>query len=61
MREIKSLQKIQSDQGKALEKITNSNDYVQKIKALMDELKSTKDKYRELLEKHNKDEKTNRS
>lgn len=36
MREIKALQKIQNDQGKALEKITNTNDYVQKITTLMD-------------------------
>ncbi|CDW76996.1 UNKNOWN [Stylonychia lemnae] len=51
MREIKALQKIQNEQGKALDKITNSNDYINKIKNLMDELKLTKERLKDFEEK----------
>eukprot|EP00347_Sterkiella_histriomuscorum_P007381 403349157 len=61
VREIKALQKIQNEQGKALDKITNQNDYNMKIKNLMDELKVTKEKYKEVDEKQRREEKTNRS
>jgi len=58
IREIKALQRIQSEQGKALEKMTTENDYVSKIKALMDELRMAKEKIKEMDEKQKKDEKT---
>ena len=52
------MQRIQSEQGKALEKMTTENDYVAKIKALMDELRMAKEKIKEMDEKQKKDEKT---
>jgi predicted RNase H-like nuclease (RuvC/YqgF family) len=58
IREIKALQRIQSEQGKALEKMTTENDYVSKIKGLMDELRMAKEKIKEMDEKQKKDEKT---
>ena len=58
IREIKALQRIQSEQGKALEKMTTENDYVSKIKGLMDELRMAKEKIKEMEEKQKKDEKT---
>ncbi len=61
MREIKALQKIQNDQSKALEKITNTNDYVQKVKNLMDELRWAKERIREVEEKSKRDDKTIKS
>jgi chromosome segregation ATPase len=61
IREIKALQRIQNEQGKALEKITVENDYVNKIKSLMDELRIAKEKVKELENKQKKDEKTVKS
>ncbi len=48
IREIKALQRIQNEQGKALEKITTENDYVNKIKNLMEELRIAREKNKEL-------------
>ena len=61
LREIKALQRIQTEQGKALEKMTTDNDYVAKVKALMDELRLAKEKIKEMDEKMKKDEKTMKS
>jgi DNA repair exonuclease SbcCD ATPase subunit len=61
LREIKALQRIQTEQGKALEKMTTENDYVGKIKGLMDELRMAKEKIKEMEEKMKKDEKTMKS
>lgn len=61
IREIKALQRIQSEQGKALEKMTTENDYVSKIKALMDELRMAKETIKTMEEKQKKDEKTMKS
>lgn len=36
VREVKTLQKIQNDQSKALEKISNTNEYSSKLKTLLD-------------------------
>lgn len=58
IREIKALQRIQNEQGKALEKITTENDYVNKIKNLMEELRIAREKNKELESKQKKDEKT---
>ena len=41
--------------------MSSENDYVSKIKSLIEELKQTKDKLKDLEEKNRKDEKTNRS
>jgi hypothetical protein len=51
IREIKALQRIQNEQGKALEKITTENDYVYKIKQLTDELRIAREKNKELENK----------
>ena len=48
IREIKALQRIQNEQGKALEKMTTENDYVSKIKNLMDELRLAREKVKDL-------------
>jgi hypothetical protein len=61
IREIKALQRIQNEQGKALEKITTENDYVTKIKNLMDELRIAREKIKDLESKQKKDEKTVKS
>jgi hypothetical protein len=44
-----------------LEKITNTNDYVQKVKNLMDELRWAKERIREVEEKSKRDDKTIKS
>ncbi len=41
-----------------MEKMTTENDYVSKIKGLMDELRMAKEKIKEMDEKQKKDEKT---
>jgi hypothetical protein len=46
------------DQGKALEKITNENDYPLKIKNLVEELRYSREKLLEAQEKLRRDEKT---
>ena len=48
--EIVKLKRVQNDQGKALEKMVNENDYPAKFKTLMEELRAKKDKIRELEE-----------
>jgi len=58
IREIKALQRIQNEQGKQLEKMTTENDYVTKIKTLMDELRIAREKVKELEARQKKDEKT---
>lgn len=57
IKEVKSLQRIQSDQGKALEKIVNEGDYPNKIKHLMDEIRQLKDKIKGLEDKSRRDDK----
>ena len=61
LREIKTLQRIQTEQGKALEKMTTENDFVGKIKGLMDDLRLAKEKIKEMDEKMKKDERTMKS
>lgn len=61
IREIKALQRIQNEQGKALEKMTTENDYVTKIKILMDELRIAREKIKDIETKQKKDEKTVKS
>ena len=43
-----TLKRIKNVQGKSLEKMTFENNYPQKIKNLLDELKWSKDRIREL-------------
>ncbi|CDW89959.1 UNKNOWN [Stylonychia lemnae] len=56
-KEVKSMQRIQQDQGKALDKLVNEGDYPNKIKSLMEQLKLAKEKIRELEDKSRKDDK----
>ncbi len=58
MRELKVLQRIQSDQGKALEKITNDTENPQKVKQLAEEVRIGKERTRDLEEKLRKEERS---
>jgi non-homologous end joining protein Ku len=48
--EIMTLKRIKNGQGKALQKMTFENNYPQKIKNLVDELKWSKERIKELDE-----------
>ena len=56
VRELKVLQRIQSDQGKALEKITNETENPMKVKQLAEEVRIGKERTRDLEEKLRKEE-----
>lgn len=43
LQEIKAMQRIQSQQGKALEQMTNDNDFTGKVNALQNELRIVKE------------------
>ena len=47
-RELRSMNKIQKEQGRALERITDENDYPSKIKQLVEELRYFKERNRVL-------------
>lgn len=49
--------RIVNDQGKALERILNEGDYLNKIKFLQDELLHSKEKIKELEERQRREEK----
>ena len=58
------MQKIQNEQSKALEKVEKLDGGIIMLsdyKVLMDDLRSMKDKYRDLEEKQKKEEKTART
>ncbi|TNV84743.1 hypothetical protein FGO68_gene14348 [Halteria grandinella] len=55
-KEVKSLQRIQLDQGKALYKITNEHDYPQKIRMLMEELRIAREKNVQMEERLKREE-----
>lgn len=59
-REIKSLNNIQTNQSKALTRISNQNEYAEKIKELMDEVKTLKEKNSLFQNRLRKDEKQSR-
>lgn len=54
--DIQGYKKIQSFQGRALDKMVNQNNYPDKIKGLVDELKYQKDKIRDLDESLKKEQ-----
>ncbi len=56
-KDLKSMARIQNDQGKALEKIVNEGDYVNKIKYLQDELRKQKEKCKDLEDRLKREEK----
>lgn len=43
LQEIKAMQRIQTQQGKALEQMTNDNDFTGKVNALQNELRIVKE------------------
>lgn len=51
------MEKIQIGQGKALEKITNENDYPAQVKQLREQLRVARDKNREMDERLRREEK----
>lgn len=58
-KEITALKQIQNNQSKALQKMVFQNDYPQKIKALVDELKYQKDRFKDLDDENKKERKLN--
>jgi hypothetical protein len=56
-REIKQLQKMQHDQGNELVELQNTNEYPEKIRSLMEEVRWAKDRNQELQEKLQNEEK----
>eukprot|EP00347_Sterkiella_histriomuscorum_P007411 403349026 len=59
-KELKSMHKIQVEQGRALEKITDENDYPIRIKAMVEELRYTKERSKILEQKLRNEEKINK-
>lgn len=55
--ENESLQKIESEQKKALEEVQNAQNYKQRMQSLQQESRTLKERYRELLQKQKQDEK----
>ncbi|CDW89336.1 UNKNOWN [Stylonychia lemnae] len=60
IKELKSMHKIQVEQGRALEKITDENDYPLRIKALVEEMRYSKERIRGLELKLRNEERTNK-
>ena len=58
--ENSTLQKIQHEQSKALQQLSNDNEYPMRMKALIDELRVQKDSYVKLKEKYSVHEKNSR-
>lgn len=56
-KEVKSMARIQNDQGKALEKIINEGDFHNKIKYMQDELRKAKEKIKDLEDKQRREDK----
>ena len=54
--DIMGYKKIQSFQGRALDKMVNHNNYPDKIKGLVDELKYSKDRIKDLDESLKKEQ-----
>lgn len=54
------MHKIQVEQGRALEKITDENDYPVRIKAIVDDLRYTKERNKALEIKLRQEERINR-
>ena len=59
-KELKSMHKIQVEQGRALEKITDENDYPVRIKAMVEELRYTKERNKTLEQKFRNEERINK-
>ena len=57
VRQIKVMERIQNGQGRALDKITNDNEYPKQIRQLQEQVKVARDKVKEYEEKARKDEK----
>ena len=59
-KEIRSLQRIQNDQGKALHRVIAENEYPQKINSLIEELRVTREKNLALEERIKREEKSSK-
>eukprot|EP00347_Sterkiella_histriomuscorum_P000768 403374576 len=57
LREVKSMQRIQMDQGKALERMVNEGEFPNKVKHLMEEIRQLKEKHKQSEEKMRRDDK----
>jgi hypothetical protein len=57
-KEIKGYQNIQNEQSKALEKLTNQNEYATKLSTLLEDLKKAREKISQLEEKRLREERT---
>ena len=57
VRQIKLMERIQNGQGRALDKITNDNEYPKQIRQLQEQVKVARDKVKEYEEKARKDDK----
>lgn len=60
VKELKSMHKIQIEQGRALERITDEHDYPSRIKALVEELRCAKERIRGLEQKLRNEERLNK-
>lgn len=54
-KEVKSMEVIQLNQGKALERISNKNGMAEKLKACLEELHYEKEKFKDLEEQLRKE------
>ncbi len=52
------MERIQVGQGRALDKMTNDNEYPKQIRDLQEQLKGAREKCKELEEKFKREEKT---
>ena len=59
-RELGSQKKVISDQSKALEKIESDNEFPQRMKMLIDELRMEKDKFSKLKDQYRTLDKSSR-
>jgi hypothetical protein len=57
VRQIKLMERIQNGQGRALDKITNDNEYPKQIRQLQEQVKVARDKVKEYEDKARKDDK----
>ncbi len=60
-KKVKELEKQHKDQGKALEKLANEDEYQAKMKSLVDELRVWKEKVRKLEAQQEREEQSRKN
>ncbi len=55
-KQLRTMERIQQGQGRALEKMTNDNEYPKQIRDLQEQLKGAREKCKELEEKAKREE-----